>query len=149
MSTDTHSVPKWKNLTDVLTSNIHALRELLAAVQCSPFIQWVYLWTGSHKEPPWLCQEIWIIYNFTLWHWSRKASFFTWLPNPQVDRSTMLLNSISELLNSPNYSTLYTQNTKQNQNEKKVSTYKNLIFWPSAFICLHPLCHHAVDKMLW
>lgn len=79
----------------------------------------------------------------------KKISFSTWLPNPQVDRSTMLLNSIAKLLNSPNYSTLYTQNTKQNQNEKKVSTYKNLIFWPSAFICLHPLCHHVVDKMLW
>lgn len=42
-----------------------------------------------------------------------------------------------DLLSSPSYSTLHTQNIKQNQNEKKVSTYKNLIFWPSAFICLH------------
>lgn len=60
------------------------------------------------------------------------------LPNPQVDTATIISSMTDKLA-------LFTQllyrpysKYKQNQNEKKVSTYKNLIFWLSAFICLHP-----------
>jgi len=105
------------------------------------------LWGGeiSSCEGNMDCIEFWLLYSahkechhllhyFPIHKWTHPKCYQIVLQN---------------LLSSPNYSTLHSQNTKTKPKLKKSFHLQEPHFLALRFHLPAPLCHHVVDKVLW